>query len=91
MIVRPTSSGSESGLANLTVLMSSFFERCQPSGHQADLTIHCAILRNLEHDSATRKLIDKLNPQNNSGRITVITTMGAENMRVKLPPFDPSG
>ncbi|CAL9161557.1 unnamed protein product [Musa hybrid cultivar] len=83
MIVRPTSSGSESGLANLTVLMSSFFERCQTSGHQA-------ILRNLEHDSATRKLIDKLNPQNKPGRITVITTMGAENMRVKLPPFDPS-
>ncbi|CAD5171402.1 unnamed protein product [Musa acuminata subsp. malaccensis] len=78
MIVRPTSSGSESGLANVTVLMSSFFERCQPSGHQA-------ILRNLEHDSA-----NKLNPQDKPGRITVITRMGAENMRVKLPPFDPS-
>ncbi|GAB4838425.1 Phospho-2-dehydro-3-deoxyheptonate aldolase 2, chloroplastic [Ancistrocladus abbreviatus] len=31
------------------------------------------------------KLIDTLNPQNKPGRITVITRMGAENMRVKLP------
>ncbi|CAI9104062.1 OLC1v1002670C1 [Oldenlandia corymbosa var. corymbosa] len=31
------------------------------------------------------KLIDLLNPQNKPGRITVITRMGAENMRVKLP------
>lgn len=31
------------------------------------------------------KLIDILNPQNKPGRITVITRMGAENMRVKLP------
>ncbi|TYJ35466.1 hypothetical protein E1A91_A05G239200v1 [Gossypium mustelinum] len=31
------------------------------------------------------KLIEILNPQNKAGRITVITRMGAENMRVKLP------
>nr|CAA75093.1 3-deoxy-D-arabino-heptulosonate 7-phosphate synthase [Morinda citrifolia] len=31
------------------------------------------------------RLIDILNPQNKAGRITVITRMGAENMRVKLP------
>ncbi|KAI5661378.1 hypothetical protein M9H77_20701 [Catharanthus roseus] len=31
------------------------------------------------------KLIDILNPKNKPGRITVITRMGAENMRVKLP------
>ena len=31
------------------------------------------------------RLIDILNPQNKPGRITVITRMGAENMRVKLP------
>ena len=31
------------------------------------------------------KLIDILNPQNKPGRITIITRMGAENMRVKLP------
>ncbi|KAL9244900.1 hypothetical protein vseg_018616 [Gypsophila vaccaria] len=31
------------------------------------------------------KLIDILNPENRPGRITVITRMGAENMRVKLP------
>ncbi|GAA0151345.1 aldolase [Lithospermum erythrorhizon] len=31
------------------------------------------------------KLIDILNPLNKSGRITIITRMGAENMRVKLP------
>ncbi|KAK8691919.1 hypothetical protein V6N13_075411 [Hibiscus sabdariffa] len=31
------------------------------------------------------KLIEILNPQNKPGRITVITRMGAENMRVKLP------
>lgn len=31
------------------------------------------------------KLIDILNPENKPGRITVITRMGAENMRVKLP------
>jgi len=31
------------------------------------------------------KLIDILNPTNKPGRITVITRMGAENMRVKLP------
>ncbi|KAL3504771.1 hypothetical protein ACH5RR_034612 [Cinchona calisaya] len=31
------------------------------------------------------KLIEMLNPQNKPGRITIITRMGAENMRVKLP------
>ncbi|XP_031122613.1 phospho-2-dehydro-3-deoxyheptonate aldolase 1, chloroplastic-like [Ipomoea triloba] len=31
------------------------------------------------------KLIEILNPQNKPGRITIITRMGAENMRVKLP------
>ncbi|KAK3034808.1 hypothetical protein RJ639_033713 [Escallonia herrerae] len=31
------------------------------------------------------RLIDILNPQNKPGRITIITRMGAENMRVKLP------
>ncbi|KAK6916141.1 DAHP synthetase, class II [Dillenia turbinata] len=31
------------------------------------------------------KLIDILNPMNKPGRITIITRMGAENMRVKLP------
>lgn len=31
------------------------------------------------------KLVEILNPQNKPGRITVITRMGAENMRVKLP------
>lgn len=31
------------------------------------------------------KLIEIFNPQNKAGRITVITRMGAENMRVKLP------
>lgn len=31
------------------------------------------------------KLIEILNPHNKPGRITVITRMGAENMRVKLP------
>lgn len=31
------------------------------------------------------KLIEILNPSNKAGRITVITRMGAENMRVKLP------
>nr|CAA75092.1 3-deoxy-D-arabino-heptulosonate 7-phosphate synthase [Morinda citrifolia] len=31
------------------------------------------------------KLIEILNPQNKAGRITIITRMGAENMRVKLP------
>ncbi|KAK6135450.1 hypothetical protein DH2020_030819 [Rehmannia glutinosa] len=31
------------------------------------------------------KLIDILNPENRPGRITVISRMGAENMRVKLP------
>ncbi|KAJ9146457.1 hypothetical protein P3X46_028723 [Hevea brasiliensis] len=31
------------------------------------------------------KLIELLNPQNKPGRITIITRMGAENMRVKLP------
>ncbi|PKA65865.1 Phospho-2-dehydro-3-deoxyheptonate aldolase 1, chloroplastic [Apostasia shenzhenica] len=31
------------------------------------------------------KLIDILNPKNRPGRITIITRMGAENMRVKLP------
>lgn len=31
------------------------------------------------------KLIDILNPTNKPGRITIITRMGAENMRVKLP------
>ncbi|CAA3012227.1 phospho-2-dehydro-3-deoxyheptonate aldolase 2, chloroplastic-like [Olea europaea subsp. europaea] len=31
------------------------------------------------------KLIDILNPQNKPGRITVITRMGAENLRLKLP------
>ncbi|GAB4853245.1 hypothetical protein Ancab_017434 [Ancistrocladus abbreviatus] len=31
------------------------------------------------------ELIDILNPQNKPGRITIITRMGAENMRVKLP------
>lgn len=31
------------------------------------------------------KLIEILNPENKSGRITIITRMGAENMRVKLP------
>ncbi|KAM7478991.1 hypothetical protein LguiA_027204 [Lonicera macranthoides] len=31
------------------------------------------------------RLIDILNPENKAGRITIITRMGAENMRVKLP------
>ncbi|CAH8309717.1 unnamed protein product [Eruca vesicaria subsp. sativa] len=31
------------------------------------------------------KLIEILNPENKPGRITIITRMGAENMRVKLP------
>lgn len=31
------------------------------------------------------KLIEILNAQNKPGRITIITRMGAENMRVKLP------
>uniref|UniRef100_A0A0A9CTZ1 Phospho-2-dehydro-3-deoxyheptonate aldolase n=1 Tax=Arundo donax TaxID=35708 RepID=A0A0A9CTZ1_ARUDO len=31
------------------------------------------------------KLIEILNPSNKPGRITIITRMGAENMRVKLP------
>lgn len=31
------------------------------------------------------KLIEILNPQNKPGRITIITRMGAENMRVKFP------
>ncbi|CAL0317858.1 unnamed protein product [Lupinus luteus] len=31
------------------------------------------------------KLIEILNPQNKAGRITIITRMGAEKMRVKLP------
>jgi 3-deoxy-7-phosphoheptulonate synthase len=31
------------------------------------------------------KLIEILNPTNKPGRITIITRMGAENMRVKLP------
>ncbi|XP_020237757.1 phospho-2-dehydro-3-deoxyheptonate aldolase 1, chloroplastic [Cajanus cajan] len=31
------------------------------------------------------KLIEILNPQNKPGRITLITRMGAENMRIKLP------
>ncbi|KAL0315213.1 UNVERIFIED_CONTAM: Phospho-2-dehydro-3-deoxyheptonate aldolase 1, chloroplastic [Sesamum calycinum] len=31
------------------------------------------------------KLIEILNPQNTPGRITIITRMGEENMRVKLP------
>ncbi|KAG8047826.1 hypothetical protein GUJ93_ZPchr0008g13986 [Zizania palustris] len=31
------------------------------------------------------KLIDILNPENRPGRITIITRMGPENMRVKLP------
>ncbi|CAA7400971.1 unnamed protein product [Spirodela intermedia] len=31
------------------------------------------------------KLVEILNPHNKPGRITVITRMGAENMRVKLP------
>lgn len=31
------------------------------------------------------KLIEILNPNNKPGRITIITRMGAENMRVKLP------
>ncbi|KAJ0539440.1 putative 3-deoxy-7-phosphoheptulonate synthase [Helianthus annuus] len=33
------------------------------------------------------KLVDILNPNNKSGRITVIIRMGAENMRVKLSPL----
>ncbi|XP_009801960.1 phospho-2-dehydro-3-deoxyheptonate aldolase 1, chloroplastic-like [Nicotiana tabacum] len=35
--------------------------------------------------SALVKLIEILNPDNKAGRITIITRMGAENMRVKLP------
>jgi 3-deoxy-7-phosphoheptulonate synthase len=31
------------------------------------------------------QLIDVLNPENRAGRITIITRMGPENMRVKLP------
>lgn len=31
------------------------------------------------------RLIEILNPTNKPGRITIITRMGAENMRVKLP------
>lgn len=31
------------------------------------------------------RLIEIMNPDNKPGRITVITRMGAENMRVKLP------
>lgn len=31
------------------------------------------------------ELIDILNPSNKPGRITVITRMGAEKMRIKLP------
>ncbi|KAG6474721.1 hypothetical protein ZIOFF_068659 [Zingiber officinale] len=31
------------------------------------------------------KLIEVMNPQNNPGRITIITRMGAEKLRVKLP------
>lgn len=31
------------------------------------------------------KLIEIFNPENKPGRITIITRMGAENMRVKLP------
>lgn len=31
------------------------------------------------------KLIEIMNPENKPGRITIITRMGAENMRVKLP------
>lgn len=31
------------------------------------------------------KLIEILNAENKPGRITIITRMGAENMRVKLP------
>jgi 3-deoxy-7-phosphoheptulonate synthase len=31
------------------------------------------------------RLIDILNPENRAGRITIITRMGPENMRVKLP------
>jgi 3-deoxy-7-phosphoheptulonate synthase len=31
------------------------------------------------------KLIEILNPPNKPGRINIITRMGAENMRVKLP------
>ncbi|KAI7736114.1 hypothetical protein M8C21_012377, partial [Ambrosia artemisiifolia] len=35
--------------------------------------------------SELNKIIDILNPENKPGRITIITRMGAENMRVKLP------
>lgn len=31
------------------------------------------------------KLCETLNPHNKPGRLTIITRMGAENMRVKLP------
>lgn len=31
------------------------------------------------------KLCEILNPQNKPGRLTIITRMGADNMRIKLP------
>ncbi|GLT94378.1 hypothetical protein SLE2022_121210 [Rubroshorea leprosula] len=37
------------------------------------------------------KLIEILNPHNKPGRITVIVRMGAENLRVKLPPLIRAG
>jgi 3-deoxy-7-phosphoheptulonate synthase len=40
----------------------------------------------LEHDDLLR-LIDKLNPKNTPGRLTLITRMGADKVAEKLPPL----
>jgi len=40
----------------------------------------------LEHDDLLR-LIDKLNPKNTAGRLTLITRMGADKVADKLPPL----
>jgi 3-deoxy-7-phosphoheptulonate synthase len=40
----------------------------------------------LEHDDLLR-LIDKLNPENLPGRLTLITRMGADKVEQKLPPL----
>ncbi|AQK64007.1 Phospho-2-dehydro-3-deoxyheptonate aldolase 2 chloroplastic [Zea mays] len=51
---------------------------CQPSWHKGQVS-------DKMNPSDLVKLIEILNPSNKPGRIIIITRMGAENMRVKLP------
>ncbi|KAK4352388.1 hypothetical protein RND71_027906 [Anisodus tanguticus] len=94
-LLRAFATGGYAAMQRVTQWNLDFTEHSEQGDRQLD-GAHVEFLRGVANPlgikvsdkmdpSALVKLIEILNPQNKAGRITIITRMGAENMRVKLP------